>query len=339
MTATIQIRRDTAAAWITANPILAEGELGYITDGTKGLKIGDGITHWNDLQFIPLKMEFSSNLEYWHFPAVDGDSYIRFAVNGGGWTDPIQWRGTDGVTPDGWTWHDYSGGEWESYFPYAKYEIVWRRKSNEAVRRVWIALEAIGDGELPPEEDSRWAMIMECWDYVNRGEWSSGNTYKINNIVTRLGSVYRSKLDDTEGNHAPELEPDYWELWASKGDTGEQGIQGDPASSGQLDYRLVTAELNYEQEIFSTDTFINYDSQSYGGMNLNIPQASTVPAGKIYYFKDSKGYGGSADVYVHPYYGDTIDNSGDVTLNNGNDWLILVCDGISNWMIMSIGHR
>lgn len=43
-------RRDTAANWAAANPILAEGELGIITD-TKGYKIGDGVTHWNDLAY------------------------------------------------------------------------------------------------------------------------------------------------------------------------------------------------------------------------------------------------------------------------------------------------
>ena len=39
-----------AANWAAVNPILAEGELGIITD-TKGYKIGDGVTHWNDLDF------------------------------------------------------------------------------------------------------------------------------------------------------------------------------------------------------------------------------------------------------------------------------------------------
>lgn len=43
-------RRDTAANWAAANPILAEGELGIVTD-TKGYKIGDGVTHWNDLAY------------------------------------------------------------------------------------------------------------------------------------------------------------------------------------------------------------------------------------------------------------------------------------------------
>lgn len=44
-------RRDTAANWSTTNPILAEGEIGIITDGAKGYKIGDGLTRWNALEF------------------------------------------------------------------------------------------------------------------------------------------------------------------------------------------------------------------------------------------------------------------------------------------------
>ena len=43
-------RRDTAANWSSANPILAEGEIGIVTD-TKGYKIGDGSTAWNDLAY------------------------------------------------------------------------------------------------------------------------------------------------------------------------------------------------------------------------------------------------------------------------------------------------
>ena len=43
-------RRDTSANWSSANPILAEGEIGIVTD-TKGYKIGDGSTAWNDLEY------------------------------------------------------------------------------------------------------------------------------------------------------------------------------------------------------------------------------------------------------------------------------------------------
>ena len=46
----LQIRRDTAANWQFVNPILLEGELGYVTD-TANFKIGDGNTQWQLLGY------------------------------------------------------------------------------------------------------------------------------------------------------------------------------------------------------------------------------------------------------------------------------------------------
>lgn len=44
-------RNDTAANWQRVNPILSQGEIGIVIDGAKGYKIGDGVTHWNDLPY------------------------------------------------------------------------------------------------------------------------------------------------------------------------------------------------------------------------------------------------------------------------------------------------
>ena len=52
---TIQLRRDTAANWTAANPVLALAEPGLETD-TELVKYGDGTTAWNSLPyggFIP----------------------------------------------------------------------------------------------------------------------------------------------------------------------------------------------------------------------------------------------------------------------------------------------
>jgi hypothetical protein len=46
----IQIRRDTAANWTSANPTLARGEFGHEID-TNLLKIGDGTTPWTSLTY------------------------------------------------------------------------------------------------------------------------------------------------------------------------------------------------------------------------------------------------------------------------------------------------
>lgn len=47
----IQIRRDTASNWTSANPTLAQGELGAETDTSK-IKIGDGSTAWTSLGYL-----------------------------------------------------------------------------------------------------------------------------------------------------------------------------------------------------------------------------------------------------------------------------------------------
>jgi hypothetical protein len=46
----IQLRRGTAAAWTSANPTLAAGELGVETDTNK-FKVGDGSTSWASLPY------------------------------------------------------------------------------------------------------------------------------------------------------------------------------------------------------------------------------------------------------------------------------------------------
>jgi len=51
MASIIQIRRDTATNWTSANPILAQGELGLETDTLK-VKAGDGSTAWNSASYL-----------------------------------------------------------------------------------------------------------------------------------------------------------------------------------------------------------------------------------------------------------------------------------------------
>lgn len=48
-----QWRTDSEADWAAANPVLIEAEPGYESD-TGRLKIGDGLTPWNDLDYFPI---------------------------------------------------------------------------------------------------------------------------------------------------------------------------------------------------------------------------------------------------------------------------------------------
>jgi hypothetical protein len=53
---TILFRRGTASQWTQANPVLNLGELGFVTDSKK-LKIGNGITPWNSLDYSIATLE------------------------------------------------------------------------------------------------------------------------------------------------------------------------------------------------------------------------------------------------------------------------------------------
>lgn len=70
---TIQLRRDTAANWTAANPILASGQAGYETD-TKKLKIGDGATAWASLAYFTPYSGYAV--------ATAGASYSETATSG-----------------------------------------------------------------------------------------------------------------------------------------------------------------------------------------------------------------------------------------------------------------
>jgi hypothetical protein len=61
MAVQIQLRNDTAANWTSADPILAQGEMGVETD-TRLFKIGDGVNNWSDLEYGLLTIP----------PAIDG---------------------------------------------------------------------------------------------------------------------------------------------------------------------------------------------------------------------------------------------------------------------------
>lgn len=56
---TFKLKRGTAARWEEVNPILESGEPGFVYDENR-LKIGDGITPWNELAYIGESNIFSS---------------------------------------------------------------------------------------------------------------------------------------------------------------------------------------------------------------------------------------------------------------------------------------
>ena len=72
---TFKLKRGTAARWAEVNPILELGEPGFVYDQNR-LKIGDGITPWNELPFVDGKREVS-NFDFANeFPAIGDENII-----------------------------------------------------------------------------------------------------------------------------------------------------------------------------------------------------------------------------------------------------------------------
>ena len=71
---TFQLRRGNAAVWERNNPVLARGEPGFIIDENR-LKIGDGVTAWNDLDYIGEANVFNAATHY-GFPSVGKENVI-----------------------------------------------------------------------------------------------------------------------------------------------------------------------------------------------------------------------------------------------------------------------
>ena len=71
-----QLKRGAASSWARLNPILSEGEPGFVYD-THRLKIGDGIHHWNDLPYIDNKSDVENYDWQNEFPK-EGDSHVLY---------------------------------------------------------------------------------------------------------------------------------------------------------------------------------------------------------------------------------------------------------------------
>ena len=72
---TFKLKRGTAARWAELNPILEQGEPGFVYDENR-LKVGDGVTPWNDLPYIDGKREVSNYDYASDFPQVGDEDII-----------------------------------------------------------------------------------------------------------------------------------------------------------------------------------------------------------------------------------------------------------------------
>ena len=72
--ASIQFKRGSAARWAELNLVLEAGQPGFVTDENR-LKIGDGVTAWNDLPYIGEDNVINKQTHY-DFPSIGRENVI-----------------------------------------------------------------------------------------------------------------------------------------------------------------------------------------------------------------------------------------------------------------------
>ena len=92
MATKIQLRRDYAANWQATNPTLSLGEPGVELD-THAMKVGDGITAWNDLAYVQTSGDTETLTE---------NVFVK--LNGMDNDIGPEWAGTVSVSTDGINW-------------------------------------------------------------------------------------------------------------------------------------------------------------------------------------------------------------------------------------------
>lgn len=72
--AIIQLKRGTSEALARVNPVLAAGEPSFVIDENR-MKIGDGVTAWNDLPYIGEDNVVNADTHY-DFPSIGRDNVV-----------------------------------------------------------------------------------------------------------------------------------------------------------------------------------------------------------------------------------------------------------------------
>ena len=82
MATKLQIRRDTAANWTSANPTLSAGEFGFETDTYK-LKIGDGSTAWTSLDYYADQLVSAGGVDSAGIISLLGNGSVQHIIPAG----------------------------------------------------------------------------------------------------------------------------------------------------------------------------------------------------------------------------------------------------------------
>ncbi|WP_375791294.1 hypothetical protein ACE102_17525 [Bradyrhizobium sp. vgs-9] len=123
-----------------------------------------------------------------------------------------------------------------------------------------------GQYAFQPTTGKTWAKVAGVWSYLGiykafqlKGAWSGATAYAANDVVTLSGSSYVCVLDHT--NHTPP-NATYWQLLASKGDTGATGSTGAAGTNAPTYGGTSTTSLaiGTGSKVFTTQAGLAYNN-------------------------------------------------------------------------------
>lgn len=251
-----QLRRSTEQEWDAANPILRQGEPGFVIDKNK-LKIGDGITAWNNLEYLDGEASITP----------DGDSVI---VNASGaltifgfteaLTGQIPMKGADGKIK----WSDICLRR-DNYFNY-KADFVPQNGEVCLVDTPRDGLRAVcGDGV------TAFADLEYIDDFIVRGYLYDGRFYK-DSAHTQLIIGAGHKLYINMVNQCMFIfdGADYIEIGGDKVANASATVAGimklydtlGQNTDGTITQRLFTDEINqkFEMDVAPEDEMLIFDN-------------------------------------------------------------------------------
>jgi hypothetical protein len=228
--ATIKLRRGAAAAWVSNNPVLGEGEVGVELEDTTKFKIGNGVTGWNDLAYA------GGGSTGGGAPGADGATGPTGALgdNGAPGAD-----GVTGPTGSGFVWKNQWDGTMFSYFIgdvvqhdgssyVASADIPMYILNTPPPAYPWQLMVAAGVSGTPGDNGTAGSTGNTGPGLTWKGGWTGpGTYYEINDVVEYQGTSYVCRVR----NMSP-ISLSNYDVLAIRGATGNNGIGGATGATG-----------------------------------------------------------------------------------------------------------
>lgn len=247
----IQFRRDALAQWSKINPVLLEGEVGFVLDDPNKYKVGDGIHAWNDLPLRGFNGNVANNV---------GDS-------------------EDSVISQKFASSLASTFDVSSSLPareHKYYSSAWRRVSRDASAGEYDAPSTyqIGDKCNMPDDSTYSYEALEVVTGVPPYTKATDNKYNLSEAIAALPAILRR-----QGIHVGFI--DYnneFQIWESINSSFTSTAGWQQSDGKHFNKKLSELENKTNNHVFSRNKIINSLIKEIYFENGEID-------GKIYYIR------------------------------------------------------